>query len=70
MKRAIQEVPRTGLTLEEAAASIGVSLAHFRRHVLPGLKIVHSGAARIVPVRELERFLERQAERPGVGEAA
>jgi hypothetical protein len=53
-------VPRISLTLEEAAASLGMSLAHFRRHVLPDLKIVRSGALRVVSIRELERWVDRE----------
>jgi hypothetical protein len=57
----LQPVPRVAVTLEEAAASIGVSLAHFRRHVLPELHTIRSGATRLVPVVELSRWAERAA---------
>jgi len=39
-----------------AAAMLGMSLAHFERHVQPHLKLVYSGRLRLVPVRELERW--------------
>ena len=54
-------VPRVTLTREEAAASLGVSLAHFRRHVQPHLRCVRSGSCRLVPVAELERWASDSA---------
>ena len=43
----VAPVPRVTLTREEAAASLGVSVAHFRRHVQPDLKLDLLG---VVPV--------------------
>ena len=57
----LEPVPRTTLTLDEAAASLGVSLSHFRRYVLPDLRIVDSGKARPIPVAELYRWAEKHA---------
>jgi len=57
----VAAVPRVCLTYEEAAASLGVSLSHFRRHIAPHLRIVRSGAVRLVPVAELERWAEKAA---------
>ena len=54
-------VPRIALTREEAAASIGVSLPHFERHVQPHLRLIRSGGCRMVPVRELEAWADREA---------
>jgi excisionase family DNA binding protein len=59
--RALAPVPRVALTREEAAASLGLSLSHFKRHVQPHLRIVRSGSVRLVPVAELERWAERSA---------
>ncbi|MDQ3608790.1 MAG: helix-turn-helix domain-containing protein [Actinomycetota bacterium] len=56
-----QPVPRLGLTREEAAASLGMSLDSFERHVQPTLRLVRLGRMRLVPVRELERWLEENA---------
>lgn len=56
-------VPRLGLTREEAAASLGMSLDSFERHVQPTLRLVRLGRMRLVPVRELERWLEDNAGR-------
>jgi hypothetical protein len=55
-------IPRLALTREEAAAAIGMSLDSFERHVQPTLGMVRRGKLRLVPVRELERWLESQAE--------
>lgn len=55
-------VPRMGLTLDEAAASLGMSRDSLEKHVLPSLRIVRRGRHRIVPVAELERWLIESAE--------
>jgi hypothetical protein len=60
-RRPIASVPRVALTREEAAAALGVSLAHFRRHVQPQLRIIRSGSCRLVAVDELERWARENA---------
>lgn len=57
----VAPVPRVALTREEAAAALGVSVAHFRRHVQPGLKLIRSGSCRLVPVEELRRWAQENA---------
>ena len=47
----------------EAAAALGVSVDHFDRHVRHDLRLVRSGRLVLVPVRELERWAERNAVR-------
>lgn len=54
-------VPRITLTREEAAASLGLSLSSFERHVQPDLKLIRLGSARLIPVSELSAWAERQA---------
>jgi hypothetical protein len=54
-------VPRVALTREEAAAAVGVSLSHFERHIQPELRLIYSGSARLVPIRELEAWAARAA---------
>jgi hypothetical protein len=56
-------IPRFALTREEAAASIGMSLDSFERHVQPHLRLIRLGRMRLVPVRELERWADTIAER-------
>ena len=54
-------VPRYTLTRREAAASLGVSINHFERKVQPELKVVLSGQLILIPVAELERWVQRHA---------
>jgi len=55
-------VPRTALTREEAAASLGLSLDSFERYVQPSIPMIRRGRLRLVPVAELGRWAEREAE--------
>jgi excisionase family DNA binding protein len=59
----VAPIPRVALTREEAAAALGMSLDSFERHVQPSLRLVRLGRIRLVPIRELERWLEENAER-------
>jgi excisionase family DNA binding protein len=58
----VAPVPRVSLTRHEAAQSLGVSLSFFAEHVQPQLRLVRVGSVRLVPLRELERWLEREAQ--------
>lgn len=58
-----QPAIRLALTRSEAAASIGVSLDSFERHVQPQLRLVRRGRLRLVPVSELTRWLDSNAAR-------
>jgi hypothetical protein len=40
-----------------------MSLDSFERHVQPTLRLVRLGRMRLVPIRELERWLDAHAER-------
>jgi hypothetical protein len=53
---------RLAITRAEAARALGVSINSFERHVQPELKIVRRGKLRLIPVREIERWLEENAE--------
>lgn len=57
-------VPRLALSKVEAAESLGVSVDFFDEHIAPELRMVRRGRRRLVPVRELERWLDREAARP------
>ena len=59
--RPIEPVPRFTLTRREAAAALGVSLNHFERRVQPDLKVVPSGQLVLIPVSELERWVQRHS---------
>jgi hypothetical protein len=56
-------LPRYALKRDEAAASLGMSLDSFERHVQPHVRLVRRGKLRLVPVAELERWLGENAER-------
>lgn len=53
--------PRLGLTREEAAEALGMSINSFDRHVKDELRCLRLGKLRIYPVREIERYLEEHA---------
>jgi excisionase family DNA binding protein len=52
---------RIALSPAEAAAALGVSRDFFDQHILPELRIVRRGRRRLVPVRELDRWLDQHA---------
>jgi hypothetical protein len=47
--------------VEEAAKAVGMSESSFKRHVQPELRIVRRGNLRIIPIREIEKWLEGNA---------
>src|SRR5262245_27997164 len=59
--RPLQPVPRYALTRREAASALGMSINHFERKVQPELRVIFSGQLVLVPVAELERWVERHA---------
>lgn len=59
--RPLEAVPRTALTIEEAAASVGVSTSTFKRHCLPAVKSLKIGGCRVISVAELRRYADREA---------
>jgi hypothetical protein len=54
---------RLALTRAEAAASLSMSIDSFERYVQPDLKLIRPSRLVLVPVRELERWIELHAER-------
>lgn len=54
-------LPRFALDKDEAAASLGMSTSHFKRHVQKHLRVVRSGQLCLYPVGELERWAEENA---------
>jgi excisionase family DNA binding protein len=56
-------VPRLALRPSEAAEALGFSADYFREHVDSELRWVRRGRSRVVPVAEVEAWLERSAER-------
>ena len=51
--------PRLALSPDEAAAALGVSRTFFYDQVMPRLRIVSQGGRRLIPVTELQAWLER-----------
>ncbi len=60
IRRAV--APRLALSKPEAAAALGMSLNSFERHVQPELRVIRRGKLRLFPMRELERWLEENAD--------
>jgi excisionase family DNA binding protein len=60
---AARQVPRLALTVGEACDALGVSWDFFRDHVAPEVRLVRRGRRKLVPVAELERWLDENADR-------
>jgi hypothetical protein len=56
-------VPRLALTKAEVAESLGVSVDYVDDHVWAELRLVRRGRKTFCPLRELEAWLERNAEK-------
>jgi len=52
---------RLALSKLEAADALGVSVDFLEEHVMHELRIVRRGRRRLIPVRELERWLDDNA---------
>jgi hypothetical protein len=63
-KKLPASIPRIALTPSEAAAAIGVGPDFFDANVAPQLRLIRRGRKRLVPVRELERWVIENAEAP------
>ena len=63
MSETVRQLPRLALTRAEAAESLGMSLDSFERHVQADVRMIRRGRMRLVPIRELERWLEANAAR-------
>src|ERR687892_515612 len=59
--------PRLAVSPDEAAAILGVSRDYFDEHVIGELRVVRRGRRILVPLAELERWLDRSAARATVG---
>jgi hypothetical protein len=61
--RSPRAVPALALRPDQAAQALGVSRSFFFSEILPELRVVRCGRLRIVPVRSLEDWLERNSAR-------
>ena len=63
MKKLDAPIPRVALTVPEAAASVGVGVDFFNENIRAELRLIRRGSKRLVPVTELQRWAEENAER-------
>jgi len=56
------EVPRLALTPAEGAAALGMGLTSFKKYVQPYVRVIRRGKLRVIPLSELERWAEENAE--------
>ncbi len=56
-----RSAPRLTLSPQEAADALGVSRDYFDAHVKPELRVIRRGRLVLVPVRELERWVDENA---------
>ena len=60
-RRFMRNAPRLALTKAEAAEALGMSINSFERHVQPELRLVRRGKLRVIPISEIERWLDSNA---------
>jgi excisionase family DNA binding protein len=55
------EIPKLAFRKIEAAEALGCSLDFLETHVQPDLRVVRRGRLVLIPVKELERWLDQNA---------
>lgn len=55
--------PRLALSVAEACQAIGCGWDFWKAHIAPEVRLIRRGSRKLVPVAELERWLESSAER-------
>ena len=63
-RKATAGVTRLTYSIAEASAALGIGETAFRANVLPHLRVVRLGGRVLVPVREVERYIETNAAMP------
>jgi excisionase family DNA binding protein len=58
-----RRVPRLAVTKVEAAESLGVSVDFLEDHVMRELRIVRRGRRLLIPLEELNRWLDANSQR-------
>ena len=58
------ETPALALSIQQACGALGVSWDIWREHIEPEVRIVRLGRRKLVPVQELQRWLDAHAETP------
>ncbi len=56
-------VPRLALSRSEAADALGVSVDFLEQHILHDLKMVRRGRRCLIPLAELQRWIDMNAHR-------
>lgn len=56
-------IPRFALTIAEAAASLGMGATAFNEYVRPHVRLIRRGKYVAVPVADLARWAEENAEK-------
>jgi hypothetical protein len=59
--RRAKDIPRLSYNKSEAASSLGVSVDFLEEHVLPDLRVCRKGRLVLIPIKEIERWLDRNA---------
>ncbi|HEY4916554.1 MAG TPA: hypothetical protein VIH92_06575 [Solirubrobacteraceae bacterium] len=59
--------PILALSVEQACEALGVSWDTWRTHIEPDMRLVRLGRRKLIPVSELQAWLDRHAEGVGVG---
>ena len=60
--------PALALSVEQACDALGVSWDTWRAHIEPDVRLVRLGRRKLIPVSELQAWLDRNAESVGVAE--
>jgi excisionase family DNA binding protein len=61
-----QNAPILALSVEQACEALGVSWDTWRVHIEPDVRLVRLGRRKLIPVSELQAWLDRHAESVGV----
>lgn len=56
-----RSAPTLALSVEEACEALGVSWDTWRAHVEPDMRLVRVGRRKLIPVSELQAWLDRHA---------
>ena len=61
-----RSAPALALSVEQACEALGVSWDIWRAHIEPDVRLVRVGRRKLIPVSELQAWLDRHAESLGV----
>jgi len=63
LKHTLPATNRKAVPLDEAARLMGVSRDTFDKHIRPEIRMLEIGSKPMVPLKELDRYIERNASR-------